>query len=145
MDPEGPVSLAHARPWPCTGCRIDAWDGDGLPASGWPSPRGINAGYACEGDGCLDEDARAAVEEAGLRVAEVEPGCEKDYLIATLALLAGYADIGVRLAAGDLDGANERTLELDADDNRMMRAFVECLDELSGGGAEPTPVSSGNA
>jgi hypothetical protein len=43
-----------------------------------------------DGDGCLEqggravaEAARAAVEEAGLRVATVEPGCEKDYLSAT--------------------------------------------------------------
>lgn len=119
-------------------------------AAGW---KGITDAYACSGDGCLEEhartvgeDARAAVADASLHLPDVEPGCEKDYLESALSMLNGYVEIAGLLVEGDLEAADERTLDLDAEDNRTMRAFVECLDDTSsGGGWAPAPVSSANA
>jgi hypothetical protein len=119
-------------------------------AAAWQAVRDV---LACQPDGCwqtggrqLARDARAAAEAAALRVADVEPGCEKDYLTGTLSMLRGYAEVGDLFGEGSFDDAMRRSVDLDAEDNRVMRAFVECLDTTSsGGGWAPAPDSSANA
>jgi hypothetical protein len=119
-------------------------------AAGW---KGVTDALACQDDACLRErgqhvaeDARAAVGQISPHVDEAPEGCQREYVASTLALLVGYADIGDLLGAGNIDGATVRTTALDAEDNRVMRAFVECLDTTSsGGGWAPAPTSTGNA
>lgn len=119
-------------------------------AAGW---KGVTEAFACQDDACLRErgqhvaeDARTAVGQISPHVDEAPEGCQREYVAWTLALLVGYADIGDLLGAGDIEGATVRTTELDEQDNRIMRAFVECLDDTSsGGGWAPVPTPTGNA
>jgi hypothetical protein len=119
-------------------------------AAAWQSVRDV---LACQPEGCWEKggrelaaDAHAAADAAAIRVAEVEPGCEKDYLTGTLSMLRGYAEVGDLFGEGYFDDAMRRSVDLDAEDNRVMRAFVECLDNTStGGGSAPAPAGSANA